>query len=144
MARRIVLDFKSVFAPFNSQVRRSIVHSRDDTANSIITICVAYMSLTKNTILVRSRLCMYITDDRRTVVALRRANRAPSPLASRLAARFPTPSIYARGKCSAENKSRTKGGEAGRTHDKLCAGRIWNWDDESSIWRSLARKHPHL
>lgn len=53
------------------RARRSVVHSQDDAANSVITICVAYMSLTKNTILVRSRLCMYITGDRRTVAARR-------------------------------------------------------------------------
>lgn len=53
------------------RARRSVVRPQDDAANSVITICVAYMSLTKNTILVRSRLCMYITGDRRTVVARR-------------------------------------------------------------------------
>ena len=52
------------------QARRSVVHPQDDAANSIITICMAYMSLTKNTILMCSRLCMYITGDRRGFVAL--------------------------------------------------------------------------
>lgn len=107
------------------QARRSVVHPQDDAANSIITICVAYMSLTKNTILMRSRLCMYITGDRRTVAARR-------GFVALIAHRYYLRPVQPRFPPSVREKL---------LH---CVERAWNWDGGSPIRRSGTKTRRYI